>query len=149
MSIEPLDFGSLKDEERGLLSDADFYINTLFESVVNSSPEPNVDEKAKRFFTDLIALAPEKQSDIDAESFVMSTWQILTYIASRIPSRHYGQDVLVRVVGMLGAAGEMWKDFPGFWISMRDSWNHSMYLMCPRQDISLLWHANANRRPYI
>lgn len=49
MSIEPLDFGSVKDEERDLLSDADFYINTLFESALNSTPEPNVDEKAKRF----------------------------------------------------------------------------------------------------
>lgn len=126
MSIEALDFDSLKDEERGLLSDADFHILTIFESAINSSPESNVDEKAKRFFTDLIALAPLRQSGIDAEFFVMSTWQILTYIASRIPYRQYGQDFLVGVVGMLGAAGEMWMDFPSFWNSMRDSWNHSM-----------------------
>ncbi|KAE9374116.1 hypothetical protein N431DRAFT_454918 [Stipitochalara longipes BDJ] len=26
---------------------------------------------------------------------------------------------------MLGAAGEMWKDLPGFGSSMRDSWNHN------------------------
>jgi len=126
MSVEPLDFESLKDEERGLLSDADLHILNCFESAINSSPEPNVDEKAKRFVTDLIASAPERRSGTDAESFVMSTWQVLTYIASRIPYRHYGQDVLVRIVGMLDAAGETWKGLPGFGISMRDSWNHSM-----------------------
>jgi hypothetical protein len=126
MSTELLDFKSLKDEERGLLSDLDFHILILFELAINSSPEPNVNEKAKRFVTDLTASAQERQSGTDVESFVMSTWQVLTYIASRIPYRHDGQDVLVRIVGMLDATGEAWKDLPGFGISMRGSWNHSM-----------------------
>ncbi|KAH8656690.1 hypothetical protein BGZ60DRAFT_384614 [Tricladium varicosporioides] len=125
MSVEPLDFESLKDEERGLLNDTDLHILTLFESAISSSPEFNVDEKAKRFATDLVASAPDRQSGTDAESYVMSTWQVLICIASRISYRHYGQDVLVRIVGMLDAAGDMWKGLPGFGISMRDSWNHS------------------------
>jgi hypothetical protein len=49
MSVESLDFESLKDEERGLLSDTDFNILSLFEGVINSSPVPNIDEKWKRF----------------------------------------------------------------------------------------------------
>jgi len=126
MSVELLDFESLKDEERGLLGRSDLHILTFFESAIYSLPEPNVYEKAKHFVTDLIASTPERRSGADVESFVMSTWQILTYIASRIPYRHYGQDVLVRIVCMLDAAGETWKGLPGFGISMRDSWNHGM-----------------------
>ena len=91
------------------------------ESAINPSSEPNVDEKAKSFVTDLIACGPEKQSGLDAEYFATSTWQVLTYIASRIPSRHYGQDVLVRIVGRLDAAGEPWNDLRGFGISLRGS----------------------------
>jgi hypothetical protein len=68
-----------------LLSDADLYILTLFELAINSSLEPNVDEKAKRFVTDLIASALEMQSGTNVKSSVMSTWQVLMYIASRIP----------------------------------------------------------------
>jgi hypothetical protein len=78
MSVELLDFESLKDEERDLLSDANLQILTFFESAISSSPKPSVDEKAKRFVTDLIASAPDGQSGTNAESFVMSTWQVLT-----------------------------------------------------------------------
>jgi hypothetical protein len=68
-SVESLHFESLKDEKRGMLSDADFHVHITFDPTINSSPEPNVDETAKHFFTDLVAVTPESQSSIDAESY--------------------------------------------------------------------------------
>jgi hypothetical protein len=90
MSFEPLDFEPLKDEDRGLLSDTDFHILTLFESVINSSEEPGVEETLNHFVTELLAYAPKKTSGLDEESFAVDTWQVLTYIATRIPCRHHG-----------------------------------------------------------
>ncbi|CAH0054932.1 unnamed protein product [Clonostachys solani] len=107
MSNERLDFESLKDEARGLLNEVDLLILTKFETAISSSLEPNVEEKAIRFVADLI-LFDAKES----ESFVTSTWQVLTHIASRIPSSHYGQEVLIRVVNMLEHCGP-WTDLPG------------------------------------
>lgn len=120
MSNEPLDFAYLKDEERGLLDEVDLLILAKFEAAISSSSEPNVEEKAIRFVGDLIASHPK-----ESESFLTSTWQVLTYVASLTPPEHYGQEVLVRVVGMLEQCGP-WRDLPGFGISIRDSWNHSM-----------------------
>lgn len=124
MVAEPLDLEPIKDEERGLLSDPEFQILTMFESAIESSP--SLDEKAKHFVTALVASVPESQSDSDAEGMAMDTWQVLTYIACRTPCRHYAQDVLVQIVGMLNGhdAVKIWHDCPGFEISVRDSWNH-------------------------
>jgi hypothetical protein len=44
-----------------------------------------------------------------------------------MPCRHYGQDVLVKIVSLLDAAGDPWKDYPGFGMSMRKNWNRSIY----------------------
>jgi hypothetical protein len=126
MSVEQLSFEPLKDEERGLLSDTDFHILTLFESAISSSEEPRVEAKANHFITDLLAYAPKKTSGLDEEVFTADTWQVLTYIASHIPCRHYGQDILAKSVAILEASGAAWKDLPGLAISLRDSWNHGM-----------------------
>lgn len=109
-----------KTKERGLLTEVDLLILARFEIATSSSLEPNIEEKAIRFVADLI-LFDAKES----ESFVASTWQVLTVVASRTPSSHHGQEVLIRVINMLEHYGP-WTDLPGFGISIRDSWNHSM-----------------------
>jgi len=64
MSFEPLSFEPIKDDERSVLnSDAQLDILTLFETVINSSSYPNIDEKAKRFVINLVAFAQEGKSD--------------------------------------------------------------------------------------
>jgi hypothetical protein len=106
MSLEPLDFSPLKEEERGLQSDVESHILILFESAINSSLQPNIIEKAENFVTALLSCHLEKYSGVDEESFAMSTWHVLIYIASCIPIRHHGQDVLVKVLCKLDNAGE-------------------------------------------
>lgn len=126
MSFEPLSFEPIKDDERSVLnSDAQLDILTLFETAINSSSYPNIDEKAKRFVIDLVAFAPEGKSGLDADSVASATWKVLINTASCIPCRHYGQDVLVKIIGLLGA-GDTWKDYPGLGIAMRENWNRSM-----------------------
>lgn len=122
MSNQPLNFESLKDEERGLLSETDFLILTKFELAFCSSPESNVAEKAIRFVADLVVSTP----DVDTESFVTSTWQVLIHIATQIPFTHQGQEALVQVVAMLDTCASPWNGLPGLGFSIRDSWNHSM-----------------------
>jgi len=127
MSFEPLSFEPIKDGERSVLnSDAQLDILTLFETAINSSSYPNIDEKAKRFVVDLVAFAPEEKSGLNAEAVASATWKVLINTASCIPCRHYGQDILVKIVSLLGAVGDTWKDYPGFGIAMREHWNHSM-----------------------
>jgi hypothetical protein len=124
MSFEPLSFEPIKDDERSVLnSDAQLDILTLFETAMNSSSYPDIDEKAKRFVIDLVTFAPE---GLDADAVASATWKVLINTASCIPCRHYGQDVLVKIVSLLGAAGDTWKDYPGFGIAMRENWNRSM-----------------------
>jgi len=131
MSLEPLDFLALKEEERGLQSNVESHILILFESAINSSPEPNIIEKAENFVTALLSCRLEKYSGVDARSFTMTTWHVLIHIASCIPIRHHGQDVLVKVLGKLDNAGESWKFLPGFEISLRqlDSVLESWYVL--------------------
>jgi hypothetical protein len=127
MSFEPLSFEPIKDDERSVLnSDVQLDILTLFETAINSSSYPNIDEKAKRFVIDLVAFAPEGKSGLDTDAFASATWKVLINTASCIPCRHYGQDVLVKIVSLLSAAGDTWKDYPGFGIAMRENWNRSM-----------------------
>jgi len=119
-------FGPIKDDERRVLkTDTHLDILTLFETAINSSSYPNIDEKAKRF-VDLVAFAPERKLELDANSVASATWKVLINTASCIPCRHYGQDVLVKTVSLLGAAGDTWKDYPGFGFVMRENWNRSM-----------------------
>ncbi|KAI1634984.1 hypothetical protein F4809DRAFT_651488 [Biscogniauxia mediterranea] len=123
MSGHALNFERLKDEELSLLSTEDeLSILDLFESAINSSPDPNVEEKSQRFTDGLIGLAPGK-SLID-QTLPRSTWSALNRIAGCIPHRHYGQDVLVSTVRKLNGV-EGWKGLPDIWIEMRGSWNLS------------------------
>jgi hypothetical protein len=127
MSFEPLNFEPIKDDERSVLyNDAQYDILALFETAINSSSSPNIDEKAKRFVADLVAFAPEAKSGLNTNVMVYATWNVLINIAGCIPCRHYGQDVLTKVFSLLGAAGDPWKDYPGFGMAMRESWNRSM-----------------------
>lgn len=127
MSFEPPSFEPLKDDERSVLnSDPQLEILTLFETAINSSSYPNIDEKAKRFVIDLVAFVPEGKSWLDMDAVASATWKVLINTASCIPCRHYGQDVLVKIVNLLGAAGDTWKDYPGFGIAMRENWDRSM-----------------------
>ncbi|OTA57943.1 hypothetical protein K449DRAFT_467541 [Hypoxylon sp. EC38] len=98
------------------------HILDLFESVINSSTEPNIEEKSQRFTDGLIGLAPGKS--LTDQPLTRSTWSALNRIASRIPRKHYGQDVLVSTVRKLNGA-EGWKGLPNIWIEMRGSWNPS------------------------
>ncbi|TVY32742.1 hypothetical protein LSUB1_G007514 [Lachnellula subtilissima] len=128
MSSEPLNFEPIKDDERSVLnSDAQLAILALFETAIksNSSPYPNIDEKAKRFVTDLVAFAPKEKSGLDADIVASITWKVLINTASCIPFQHYGQDILVKILSLLGTAGDTWKDYPGFGIAMRGNWNRS------------------------
>ncbi|KAI1135857.1 hypothetical protein F5Y05DRAFT_393556 [Hypoxylon sp. FL0543] len=123
MSCEALNFERLKDEELILLSTEDeLNILELFESVISSSPEPDVEEKSQRFTDGLIGLAPGKS--LADQTFSRSTWSALNRISSRIPHRHYAQDVLVVTVRRLSEV-EGWQDLPEVWIAMRESWNLS------------------------
>ncbi|KAF4635581.1 hypothetical protein G7Y89_g2512 [Cudoniella acicularis] len=70
MTLEPLNFGSLHDDERGLQSDTLLEILTIFQTAISSSPEPNVDEKSKVFVTKLIAFSPESKSGLNTDSFI-------------------------------------------------------------------------------
>ncbi|KUJ11267.1 uncharacterized protein LY89DRAFT_240890 [Mollisia scopiformis] len=126
MSSEPLNFEPIKDDERSVLSsDAQHDILNLFEAAINSSLHPNIDEKAERFVKDLVTFASEGNSGLDADSVASATWKVLINAASCIPCRHCGQDVLVKIVGLLDTAGDTWKDYPGFGITMRENWNRS------------------------
>ncbi|KAI1074278.1 hypothetical protein F5B20DRAFT_574191 [Whalleya microplaca] len=125
MSAEPLDFEPLKDEERGLFCDADLEILSFFESAVASSSPDTVDEAANHFVNQLIIAGAGKQSPAEAEGLTATTWQVLIHIASRIPCRHYGQDILVKIIGILNAAEGPWKELPGIMICLRDIWNES------------------------
>lgn len=129
MSFEPLDFEPIKNDERSVLgTDTELAILKLFDTAINSSSSSDIDEKAKRFVTNLVAFASEKKSGIDQDDDAVSaTWEVLINAASCIPYRHYGQDILVKIVSLLGAAGDQWKDYPGFGIAMRENWNRSMY----------------------
>jgi hypothetical protein len=127
MSFEPLNFELIKDDERSVLNtDTRLDILDLFETAINSSSYPDIDEKATRFVTDLVAFAAKSRLRTGVMSY--ATWKVLINIASCIPYRHYGQDVLVKIVSLLGAA-DTWKDDPGFGMAMRDEWNRSMYSM--------------------
>jgi len=126
MFSEVPNFEPLKDENRGLLNDTDLHILTLFESAINFSENTSAEGKANYFATELFAYAPKKTSGLDEDVFVMEAWQVLSYIASCIPCRNYGQDILVKNVAKLKAYGGGWKDLPGLAISLRDSWNHGM-----------------------
>lgn len=86
MSIEPLNFESIKSEERGWLDDTQVDILTIFETAINSSPNPDIDGKAKRFVSELLALAPEAISGRKPDEFAHTTWQLLINAASCIPS---------------------------------------------------------------
>lgn len=124
MSFEPLNFEPIKDEERSVLgSDAELDILAMFEAAVNSSSSPEIDAAAKPFVNDLVAFAPEAISGLNADCIARATWEVLINAACCIPCRHWAQDILVKIVGLLSDAGDPWKDFPGFWIVMRESWN--------------------------
>jgi hypothetical protein len=128
MSFEPLNFEPIKDDERSVLNtDTRLDILDLFETAINSSSCPDIDEKAKRFVTDLLAYTTKSRFGADVVTY--ATWVVLLNVASYIPCRHYGQDVLVKIVSLLGAAGDAWKDYPGFGMTVRDEWNRSMYSM--------------------
>ena len=99
----------------------------MFETSINSSSYPDIDEKAKRFVADLLAFTTKSRFRTDVLTY--ATWQVLLNVASYIPCRHYGQDVLVKIISLLGAAGDTWKDYPGFGMTVRDEWNRSMYSM--------------------
>ncbi|KAI1406825.1 hypothetical protein F5Y13DRAFT_176247 [Hypoxylon sp. FL1857] len=121
MSDQALNFEPLKDEELGFFSTEDeFDIVDLFESVISSSPEPNIDDISRHFTDGLIELAPGKCPTY--QTFPCSTWSALNHIASRIPYRHYGQDVLVSIIRKLNEV-EGWKGLPDIWIEMRECWN--------------------------
>ncbi|KAI0834277.1 hypothetical protein F5Y06DRAFT_300813 [Hypoxylon sp. FL0890] len=123
MSGQALNFERLKDEELSLLPTEDeLDILDLFESVISSSPEPDVEEKSRRFTDGLTGLAPGKS--LMDQPLTRSTWSALNRIASRIPRRHYAQDVLVNTVHKLNEV-EGWKGLPDIWIEMRGCWNLS------------------------
>lgn len=118
MGDETLNFAPLKDEDSGL-DETDLLILSKFETAISSSSQPNIEEKAIRIVAGLIAFTPEEPAALASR-----TWQVLMRVASRIPTEHHGQDVLIRVVSMLDHC-RPWADLPGFNMSIRDSWNHS------------------------
>lgn len=127
MSTEPLNFEVIKDDERSVLSsDTQIDILELFENALNSSSEPNIDEKAHRFITDLVAY--EAKSSLTPGMMALETWDVIINGSACIPCRHYGQHVLVKIVRLLGDAGDTWKDYSGWGMEMREHWNHCTYL---------------------
>lgn len=126
ISSEPLSFESLKDERCLLNSDNQLTLLGFFENTINSSPDPNVDGKAKQFLDDLVAFSLEENSGLDSETVARVTWKVVINIASCIPCRHYGHDVLVQIITLLGTAGDIWKDYPDFGLAMRGAWNQCM-----------------------
>ncbi|XXG95716.1 hypothetical protein Hte_001986 [Hypoxylon texense] len=123
MSRQALSFERLRDEECSLLSTEDeLDILDLFESVMNSSPDLDVEQTSQRFVDGLIKLAPGKS--LATQSLPRSTWSALSRIACCIDHRHYGQDVLVTTVRKLNGV-EGWKGLPEIWTAMRENWNLS------------------------
>ncbi|KAI1401015.1 hypothetical protein F4819DRAFT_345555 [Hypoxylon fuscum] len=123
MPGQALSFERLRDEQLSLLSTEDeLDIFDLFESVMSSSPDLDVEETSQRFVDGLIKLAPGKS--LGDQSLPRSTWSALNRIAGCIDHRHYGQDVLVTTVRKLNGV-EGWKGLPEIWIGMRESWNLS------------------------
>ncbi|KAI1759616.1 hypothetical protein GGR53DRAFT_513059 [Hypoxylon sp. FL1150] len=123
MSDQSLSFQHLRDEEFCLLSTEDeLDILDLFESVLSSSPDADVEQTSQRFVDGLIKLAPGRS--LEDQSLPRSTWTALNRIAGCIDHRHYGQDVLVSTVRKLNGV-EGWKGLPEIWIAMRDTWNLS------------------------
>lgn len=102
---DQIDLDPLKSEERGLLTDADLHLVNLFEAAMNSTTEININEIAQKFVTEVSKFAPKDQSGLDPISFVPSFFQVLIHIASRVPHRNIGQDVLVRTVVLLQDGG--------------------------------------------
>lgn len=111
LNIQVIDHGrscsrsSFKDEEEPyLLSENHWDILELFESVINSSPEPNVEQKTQLLVDGLIKLAPGKEGPYEA--FHSSTWYVFNRISGCIPYRHYGQNVLIETVPGCPYAGD-------------------------------------------
>lgn len=102
---DQIDLEPLKSEERGLLTDADLHLVNLFEAAMNSTTEININEIAQKFVTEVSKFAPKDQSGLDPISFVSSFFQVLIHIASRVPHRNIGQDVLVKTVVLLKRGG--------------------------------------------
>jgi hypothetical protein len=93
MAFEPLSFEPIKGDERGVLnSDAQLDILTLFETAINPSPHLNIDEKAKRFVTDLVAFASEEKSGLDADAVASATWKVLLHPLPTLWTRCSCQD---------------------------------------------------------
>lgn len=83
-------------------------------------------KKQRALSGNLVAFAPEERSALDADHLAYATWEFLIKAASCIPCRHYGQDVLVKIVSLLDSAGDTWKDYPKLRIAMRENWNGCM-----------------------
>jgi hypothetical protein len=126
MSTEPLNFEPIKDEERSVFnSHAQIDILELFEAAMNSSPEPNIDEKAYRFVADLLAF--DAKTELKPGMVALETWDVIINASACIHCRHYGQHVLVKTVRLLGDAGDTWKDYPNWRMETREHWNHRTY----------------------
>src|SRR4051794_4248658 len=126
MSAEPLVFAALQDKFNAEgQRDTKVLILSLFEKAINSSPEPNVLDKAVLFVASLVSLAKENVSAPDDDSFVKTIWEVVISTATSIPCRHYAQDVLVESVVSLNKDVEPWKELRGFGMEMRESWNLS------------------------
>jgi hypothetical protein len=75
MSFEPLNFEPIKDDERSVLNtDTRLDILDLFETAINSSSCPDIDEKAKRFVTDLLAYTTKSRFGADVVTY--ATWVV-------------------------------------------------------------------------
>ncbi|KAI1084381.1 hypothetical protein F5B20DRAFT_293940 [Whalleya microplaca] len=121
MAGQVLNFERLRDEELSILShDDELDILDLFESVISSSPEPNIEELSQRLTDGLVRLAPGKS--FREQTLPMSTWWALNRIAGCIPHTHYGQEVLASTVRKLNEV-EGWRALPDIWIQMRETWN--------------------------
>jgi len=93
---------------------------------MGSSPKASIDEKAQSFVNEIIKIAPKKvPGEGPLHPLVMSTWDVVIYLAICIPCRHQGQDVLVKILSQLGAVGGIWEGMPGLWLALRTSWNES------------------------
>jgi hypothetical protein len=133
LSSAPLDFEPIKNAERSVLSyDTEHDVLALFETAINSSSSPDIDGKAQRFVTDLVAFALEGKEGRNLDGIEYATWEVLINAASCMPCRHYDQEVLVKIVSLLDAAGDPWKDYPGFGMCMRENWNRSTYVLRER-----------------
>ena len=129
MHHQPLNFDRLRDDDISIVgSDEGLGIVDAFESTLNLSPEPNVDEKTARFISGFLACTPKADpSSVPAKEFLWYASSALMRLASFVPCDHYGQEILLRTVRHLDEKEPAWKDLPVFRMTTREEWNLSKH----------------------